>query len=67
MFVIHITLKITSIQIWTENADGSGTTNFITGMGGYLHSLIFGYAGVRFDKDSLSVNCSPFPDTSSYR
>ncbi|XP_060582374.1 protein-glucosylgalactosylhydroxylysine glucosidase-like isoform X2 [Ruditapes philippinarum] len=54
-------------NIWTENADGSGTTNFITGMGGYLHSLIFGYAGVRFNKDSLSVNCSPFPDTSSYR
>lgn len=54
-------------NIWTEVADGSGATNFITGMGGYLHSLIFGYAGIRLYEDSLTINCSPFPQTSSFR
>lgn len=56
-----------SWQIWTEVADGSGATNFITGMGGFLHSIIFGYAGIRFNEDSLTINCSPFPQTSSFR
>ncbi|KAL4238053.1 Protein-glucosylgalactosylhydroxylysine glucosidase [Mactra antiquata] len=55
-------------NIWTENTDGYlGVTNFITGMGGYLHSLIFGYGGVRIQDDGLLINCAKLPDTSGFR
>ncbi|XP_071974078.1 protein-glucosylgalactosylhydroxylysine glucosidase [Engystomops pustulosus] len=34
-------------KIWTENADGSGAVNFLTGMGGFLQAVMFGYTGFR--------------------
>ncbi|XP_063801146.1 protein-glucosylgalactosylhydroxylysine glucosidase isoform X2 [Pseudophryne corroboree] len=34
-------------KIWTENADGSGAVNFLTGMGGFLQAVLFGYTGFR--------------------
>lgn len=34
-------------QVWTENADGSGAVNFLTGMGGFLQAALFGFAGFR--------------------
>lgn len=43
-------------KVWSELRDETGATNFITGAGGYLQSLIFGYLGVRLKQDSLSFN-----------
>ncbi|XP_062051558.1 protein-glucosylgalactosylhydroxylysine glucosidase [Lepus europaeus] len=34
-------------KVWTENADGSGAVNFLTGMGGFLQALLFGCTGFR--------------------
>lgn len=35
------------LQVWTENADGSGAVNFLTGMGGFLQAALFGCTGFR--------------------
>ncbi|XP_044538028.1 protein-glucosylgalactosylhydroxylysine glucosidase [Gracilinanus agilis] len=34
-------------KVWTENADGSGAVNFLTGMGGFLQAVLFGFTGLR--------------------
>ncbi|XP_072194702.1 protein-glucosylgalactosylhydroxylysine glucosidase isoform X2 [Excalfactoria chinensis] len=40
-------------KIWVENSDGSGAVNFLTGMGGFLQVILFGYTGFRITKTSL--------------
>ncbi|KAH0621050.1 hypothetical protein JD844_022060 [Phrynosoma platyrhinos] len=40
-------------KIWVENADGSGAVNFLTGMGGFLQAILFGYTGFRITKKHL--------------
>ncbi|XP_010220242.1 PREDICTED: acid trehalase-like protein 1 [Tinamus guttatus] len=40
-------------KIWVENSDGSGAVNFLTGMGGFLQAILFGYTGFRITKSSL--------------
>lgn len=42
--------------MWSESPNESGALNFITGMGGFLQALIFGYGGVRIHLDHLEVN-----------
>jgi len=39
-------------KIWTE-IPGGGEVNFITGAGGFLQSMIFGYIGIRLQMESL--------------
>ena len=34
-------------MVWTEGAYGGGAVNFITGAGGFLQSILFGYGGLR--------------------
>ncbi|XP_067849888.1 protein-glucosylgalactosylhydroxylysine glucosidase isoform X2 [Heptranchias perlo] len=34
-------------KVWSENGDGSGAVNFLTGMGGFLQTVLFGYTGFR--------------------
>ncbi len=34
--------------VWTETPTG-GTTNFLTGIGGFLQTVLFGYPGVRLN------------------
>uniref|UniRef100_A0A2K5PA57 Protein-glucosylgalactosylhydroxylysine glucosidase n=1 Tax=Cebus imitator TaxID=2715852 RepID=A0A2K5PA57_CEBIM len=34
-------------KVWTENSDGSGAVNFLTGMGGFLQAVLFGCTGFR--------------------
>ncbi|XP_007536617.2 protein-glucosylgalactosylhydroxylysine glucosidase isoform X3 [Erinaceus europaeus] len=34
-------------KVWTENGDGSGAVNFLTGMGGFLQTALFGFTGFR--------------------
>ena len=38
-------------MVWTEGADGGGAVNFITGAGGFLQSVLFGYGGLRLRGD----------------
>ncbi|XP_018618768.1 protein-glucosylgalactosylhydroxylysine glucosidase isoform X2 [Scleropages formosus] len=40
-------------QVWSEETDGSGTVNFLTGMGGFLQAVLFGYTGFRVQRNSL--------------
>ncbi|XP_069660528.1 protein-glucosylgalactosylhydroxylysine glucosidase isoform X2 [Haliaeetus albicilla] len=43
-------------KIWVENSDGSGAVNFLTGMGGFLQAVLFGYTGFRITRSSLCFN-----------
>uniref|UniRef100_A0ABM5F8B9 Protein-glucosylgalactosylhydroxylysine glucosidase n=1 Tax=Pogona vitticeps TaxID=103695 RepID=A0ABM5F8B9_9SAUR len=43
-------------KIWVENADGSGAVNFLTGMGGFLQAILFGYTGFRITKKCLNFD-----------
>ncbi|XP_060770456.1 protein-glucosylgalactosylhydroxylysine glucosidase isoform X1 [Neoarius graeffei] len=43
-------------QVWSESSDGSGAVNFLTGMGGFLQAVLFGYTGFRVQKDCLTFS-----------
>ncbi|KAK2834693.1 hypothetical protein Q7C36_015394 [Tachysurus vachellii] len=43
-------------QVWSESSDGSGAVNFLTGMGGFLQVVLFGYTGFRVQKDCLTFS-----------
>ncbi|XP_053673426.1 protein-glucosylgalactosylhydroxylysine glucosidase-like [Anopheles nili] len=48
--------------VWSENGDGAdGAGNFITGAGGFLQSLINGYAGVRLRHGQMVINNPRLP------
>ncbi|KAJ8308422.1 hypothetical protein KUTeg_013296 [Tegillarca granosa] len=53
-------------KVWSELPSGNGAVNFITGMGGYLQSLIFGYGGFRMLSDRLEFNANLPPDVTNY-
>lgn len=38
-------------QVWSESSDGSGAVNFLTGMGGFLQAVLFGYTGFRVQRE----------------
>jgi len=40
--------------VWTETPQG-GTTNFLTGAGGFLQGVLMGYAGLRIHDDRLTL------------
>ncbi|XP_031303892.1 protein-glucosylgalactosylhydroxylysine glucosidase isoform X4 [Camelus dromedarius] len=42
--------------VWTENADGSGAVNFLTGMGGFLQAALFGFTGFRITQAGLTFD-----------
>uniref|UniRef100_A0A1A9WXQ2 Protein-glucosylgalactosylhydroxylysine glucosidase n=1 Tax=Glossina brevipalpis TaxID=37001 RepID=A0A1A9WXQ2_9MUSC len=40
-------------KVWSETSfDFKGSSNFLTGIGGFLQSIVYGYAGIRFHIDS---------------
>ncbi|XP_061892002.1 protein-glucosylgalactosylhydroxylysine glucosidase [Entelurus aequoreus] len=43
-------------QVWSETSDGSGAVNFLTGMGGFLQAVVFGYTGFRVQKECLAFS-----------
>ncbi|NXF10765.1 PGGHG glucosidase, partial [Smithornis capensis] len=43
-------------KVWVENSDGSGAVNFLTGMGGFLQAILFGYMGLRITRPSLTFS-----------
>ncbi|CAF3541630.1 unnamed protein product [Rotaria sp. Silwood1] len=40
-------------NVWTEAQSGVGAVNFITGAGGFLQAVLFGYGGIRLTLDQL--------------
>lgn len=48
------------LKVWTETPHG-GEVNFITGAGGFLQSVLFGYGGIRLNLDGLYIDPS-LPD-----
>ncbi|XP_039619546.1 protein-glucosylgalactosylhydroxylysine glucosidase isoform X2 [Polypterus senegalus] len=43
-------------KVWSEYSDGTGAVNFLTGMGGFLQAVLFGYTGFRIKKESLNFD-----------
>ena len=43
-----------------------GCVNFITGAGGLLQSVLFGYGGIRYRKDQMDLNPTKLPNTTSW-
>uniref|UniRef100_G3W463 Protein-glucosylgalactosylhydroxylysine glucosidase n=1 Tax=Sarcophilus harrisii TaxID=9305 RepID=G3W463_SARHA len=54
-------------KVWTENADGSGAVNFLTGMGGFLQAVLFGYTGFRITREGLAFDPTCSAEISSLR
>jgi protein-glucosylgalactosylhydroxylysine glucosidase len=46
--------------VWTETPTG-GTVNFITGAGGFLQAVVFGYGGLRLREGRLDIKVPPLP------
>jgi len=42
-------------DVWRETPNG-GVANFLTGAGGYLQTLAFGYPGLRINDNAMSLN-----------
>lgn len=42
-------------DVWSENRDGSGQVNFLTGIGGHLQSVVYGWFGLRYERDRLRL------------
>ncbi len=42
--------------MWAETPSGAGAANLITGMGGFLQAVIYGYGGIRLGLDQLEFN-----------
>ena len=42
-------------NVWSEIKGGSGARNFLTGGGGFLQSILYGYGGIRVRRDGLEM------------
>ena len=42
--------------MWNEAQNDTDAVNFITGMGGFLQAILFGYAGIRLHLDYLRAS-----------
>lgn len=49
--------------MWSERRNGKGAVNFITGAGGFLQAVIYGYGGFRIRSDGLYFNSTLPPGT----
>ena len=52
--------------MWNEAQNHQGAFNFITGMGGFLQSILFGYAGLRLTIEKLTANPIMPPGISNF-
>ena len=48
------------IQVWTETPTG-GTVNFLTGVGGFLQTVLYGLPGLRLHADSMRITPQLIP------
>ena len=64
----HFTRQLDNIKgpfrVWQETPNG-GTTNFITGAGGFIQSVLFGTSGMRIKQDGLYFTPPP-PNASGW-
>ena len=51
-------------QVWTEYPNGEGSSNYLPGAGGYIQSLIFGFAGLRIRPQMLEFHNPTVPGAS---
>ncbi|XP_045179575.2 protein-glucosylgalactosylhydroxylysine glucosidase-like [Mercenaria mercenaria] len=63
---INEPFKVFSEKPVTKESYG-GCVNFITGAGGLLQSIVFGYGGLRLHSDRLEINPKSIPTTTSWR
>lgn len=42
-------------NVWTETQSGIGAVNFLTGIGGFLQAVVFGYGGLRLKIDQIEI------------
>lgn len=49
--------------VWNEYVNGvsGGASNFLTGAGGFLQLIMYGYAGIRINADSLTIERATLP------
>lgn len=47
--------------MWSERRFGNGAVNFITGAGGFLQAVLYGYGGFRIKNDGLYFNSTLSP------
>lgn len=49
--------------VWNEYMDGvkNGASNFITGAGGFLQLIMYGFAGIRLHADRLTIENPTLP------
>ena len=43
-------------NIWSEEESGLGAVNFLTGMGGFIQSIIYGYFGLRINEANITID-----------
>lgn len=67
VLILCATKAACCVKVWTENKNRSGATNFITGMGGFLQALLFGYGGIRLREKSLDFDPVLLPNCSEMR
>ena len=52
-------------KIWSENSNGGGAVNFLTGMGGFIQSVVYGYFGLRFNETYVTLTPVFLPITNT--
>lgn len=59
----HVPYIRKPFYVWNESDDGTapGTSNFLSGAGGFLQLIIYGYAGVRIRTDSMKIRHPTLP------
>ena len=56
--------QVGDFNIWTEtdpkvaSHNGTGNLNFLTGAGGFLENIVFGYGGLQYSATGLSISAS---------
>ena len=48
-----VKISVCCCQVWTERINRQGAVNFITGAGGFLLAVLFGYGGFRLREKQL--------------
>ena len=70
VFVCFTVSFFTYKQVFSEKpvsvSNTGGCVNFITGAGGLLQSVLFGYGGIRYREDQMDINPTKLPNTTSW-
>lgn len=53
--------------VWSETVSGQGATNFITGAGGFLQTVLFGWPRLRLEDDGISMHPTCLENAKSWK